>query len=155
LRASNSDLNKLKESIRSGADDLKTVDFKEEMYKFRLRTEKSLSYTNFFIEDVIFIDRKRVVSLEYIFYQKDSKYYKVSPVPKNDPKASDYLIPGTPDYVDKIDPLSAFKTAPDHFMIGGHYIAKNSIQDSKYPLMDYKGVNVEAILSMWKIDRNG
>ena len=45
------------------------IDFKEELESYRNRTEVNHPYTAMLTEDVMFIDKKKMVSLEYIFYQ--------------------------------------------------------------------------------------
>jgi len=45
--------------------------------KYRERTEASRPYTIQQVEDVMFINRQRVVALEYIFYQKDGDYVRI------------------------------------------------------------------------------
>ena len=47
------------------------------MREYRERNEFSLPYTIMQIEDVMFIDEKKMVALEYIFYQKKSKYSRL------------------------------------------------------------------------------
>ena len=42
--------------------------------EYRARTEFSLAYTIMTMEDVIFVDETKLVSLEYIFYQGDGAY---------------------------------------------------------------------------------
>ena len=56
----------------------KTINFKEMLLKYRARTECNLPYTIQQVEDVMFISDKRIVALEYIFYQKqDENYFRI------------------------------------------------------------------------------
>ena len=41
---------------------------------YRLRTEFSFPYTMMQVEDVMFVDDHTMVSLEFVFYQKDGNY---------------------------------------------------------------------------------
>ena len=50
------------------------IDFKQQLKDYRKRNEFSYPYTMMQVEDVMFIDDKKMVSLEYIFYQKDAEY---------------------------------------------------------------------------------
>ena len=47
---------------------MKLIDFKKLLAAHRKRTEFSVPYTMMQIEDVIFVNEKRLVALEYIFY---------------------------------------------------------------------------------------
>ena len=44
------------------------IDFEKMLLNYRSRTEKYVPFTNMQVEDVMFINDKRVVSLEYVFY---------------------------------------------------------------------------------------
>lgn len=57
----------------------KKINFQEELTKYRERTESKLPYTIQQIEDVMFIDEKKIVSLEYITYtnKKDGRYHRL------------------------------------------------------------------------------
>ena len=50
------------------------IDFRGMFQEYRARTEFSLPYTIMTMEDVIFVDETKLVSLEYIFYQGDGAY---------------------------------------------------------------------------------
>ena len=58
----------------------KQIDFKAELKKYRKRTEKKLSYTVQQCEDVMFIDDKKLVALEYIFYARNGKYHRLKAI---------------------------------------------------------------------------
>ena len=45
------------------------IDFNKMLAKYRERTEHSMPYTIMQTEDVMFLDSKRAVALEYIYYQ--------------------------------------------------------------------------------------
>jgi len=63
----------------------KKINFTNELKNYRKRTETKIPYTIQQIEDVMFIDEKKVVSLEYIFYSKykDARYHRLKKVPKD------------------------------------------------------------------------
>ena len=50
------------------------INFSELLKEYRDRTEFSLPYTIMQAEDVMFVDSKRAVTLEYIFYQREGRY---------------------------------------------------------------------------------
>lgn len=84
----------------------------------RQRTETNLPFTIQQVEDVMFVDERRLVSLEYIFYQKDGEYRKIKHQ-KEDDFATDHKL-GTDDYAKdcqsfQTNPLSAFKDPPVNF----------------------------------------
>ena len=54
--------------------------------EYRQRTEQSLPFTMREVEDCIFVDDHKMISLELIFYQNDAKYYSLE---KIDPKEGD------------------------------------------------------------------
>ena len=57
----------------------KTISFKELFMRYRARTNRHLPYTIQQTEDVMFITDKKVVALEYIFYQKKGgNYYRLN-----------------------------------------------------------------------------
>ena len=49
------------------------------MEEYRERTEFSMPYTIMQVEDVIFVNEKKVIALEYIFYSKKGNYSKMRP----------------------------------------------------------------------------
>ena len=48
--------------------------------EYRDRTEANLPYTIITIEDVIFINERKLVSLEQIYFQPDGKYNNIEEV---------------------------------------------------------------------------
>ena len=72
------------------------------------------------VEDVMFINDRRLVALEYIFYQKKGKYSRIVADAgglhghAQDSK-DDFHYFGTKDYLKHVDPLSAFKQEPQNF----------------------------------------
>lgn len=72
---------------------------------YRERTEASCPYTIMQVEDVMFIDQKKAISLEYIFYQKDGNYVSLEQKVNDGQKIQDY----------EADPLRTSKyDAKDH-----------------------------------------
>ena len=65
-------------------DQERAIDFKKLLQKYRDRTEASIPYTIMQVEDVMFIDEKHVVALEYIFYNKQGNYTKIKKVKNHD-----------------------------------------------------------------------
>jgi hypothetical protein len=56
----------------------KTIDFKSMMSKYREKTEFLQPFSKKVIEDVMFVNTKKVVALEYIYYQKnDADIHKI------------------------------------------------------------------------------
>ena len=101
-------------SAKKPSTDEEVVNFKKLLRNHRERTESSNPFTIQQTEDVMFIDEKRVIAMEYIFYQKDEQYYRIKPQ-KDDVVAVNKL--GTEEYLDdlnqnKINELSAFKSEP-------------------------------------------
>ena len=58
------------------------IDFKGMLEAYRQRTEFSFPYTMMQVADVMFINDKKLVTLEYIFYQNDGKYSALAELPK-------------------------------------------------------------------------
>ena len=52
----------------------KLINFKDILNNYRRRTEESLPYTMMQVEDTMFVDDHTMISLEFIFYQKDGKH---------------------------------------------------------------------------------
>lgn len=114
------------------------------------------------IEDMMFIDQFRLVSLEYIFYQtKDAKYIQLV----NNPK-------GEINHLGKIDHKDGhthdnqgephFLNDPVCFNLGKDYLKYGSANQSgtegnKRKLIDVPDgeAKVEALICMWKIDKSG
>ena len=61
----------------------KSIDFKKLLKDYRARTEATMCYTIQQVEDVMFVNEKIVISLEYIFYQKDGNYVRLKPDKKD------------------------------------------------------------------------
>jgi len=61
----------------------------------------------------MFIDEKRVVALEYIFYQKDEDYRKIKP----EKEGFNIHHLDTDVYNDKVNPLSSFQKKPINLTI--------------------------------------
>jgi hypothetical protein len=59
------------------AENPDSIKFDKMFNKFRNRTENNYPFTIQQMEDVMFIDEKRVVALEYIFYQSREDYRKI------------------------------------------------------------------------------
>ena len=59
------------------SDQERVIDFKGLLQKYRDRTEFSIPYTIMQVEDVMFINEKTIVALEYIFYNQKGKYSKI------------------------------------------------------------------------------
>ena len=55
----------------------KVINFKEMLQEYRNRTEFSVPYTIMQVEDVIFVNEKKLIALEYIFYNKEGNYSKI------------------------------------------------------------------------------
>lgn len=53
----------------------KVVDFKRLLNEYKQRAENKLAYTIQQVDDVIFIDNKHIVALEYIFYANHNGNY--------------------------------------------------------------------------------
>ena len=56
-----------------------TIDFKRLLTEYRERTEDLIPHTMTRVEDVMFIDENRMIALEYVFYNKDGKYFHLEP----------------------------------------------------------------------------
>ena len=54
--------------------DHKVIQFKQLLDEHRERTEFNMPHTIKQIEDVMFLNEDRVIALEYIIYNKESKY---------------------------------------------------------------------------------
>ena len=63
------------QEMKSAEETKKLIDFHGEIKKYQRRTQKELPYTIQQTEDAIFIDERRLVALEYIFYTKDNGRY--------------------------------------------------------------------------------
>ena len=65
------------------------------------------------VEDVMFVDEKKLVALEYIFYQKKGTYSKI----ENDKDAKHSHPLGTDEYKNQIGKSysTAFKNAPVNY----------------------------------------
>lgn len=67
-------MNNKEESSESDVSDIeddknqKTIDFQSMMNKYREKTEFLIPFSKKVIEDVMFINTKKVVALEYIYY---------------------------------------------------------------------------------------
>lgn len=56
----------------------KVVDFKKLLDEYKNRAENKLSYTIQQVDDVVFIDNKHIVALEYIFWSaKNGNYHRL------------------------------------------------------------------------------
>lgn len=51
--------------------DKKSIDFKRLMDDYRKRTEINMPYSMMKVEDAMFVNKKQMVALEYIFYDTD------------------------------------------------------------------------------------
>ena len=51
------------------------IDFEKMLDKYKARTEKNVPCTQSLTDDVMFINQKHLVSLEYVFYQNDKKTF--------------------------------------------------------------------------------
>ena len=97
------ELSKLKEKSAE-----KQIDFKELLSDYRRRTETKMPYTMMRVEDAMFVDSKRLVALEYIYYDRRGAqkptYHKLTEV-----KGGESLL-GLEDYAcDSIKyPMNAF-----------------------------------------------
>ena len=161
------------------------IDFENELTKFRDRTEFSLPYTVLQIEDVMFIDQQRLVSLEYIFYQTgDARYSKLRKNKTNknflgsenfiesskdgllnkdykEPPVS-YHDTGKADYLAEHDPghrPAAAAEAPEGDQ-ADHDQGENKDDQKEEPVLPFmdtelKDAKVEALISLWKIDTGG
>ena len=60
------------------------INFQDQLNDYRKRSEYNLPYTMQAVEDVMFIDATKLVSLESIFYQTNetAKYSKIEPKKK-------------------------------------------------------------------------
>ena len=85
------------------------IDFAEMQSQFIDRTQTTMPYVLHRIEDVMFIDDKHLVALEYVFYQKDGDYRKIAPskgpIEVNLLKTDCYKV-------DKLPEKSAFRNKP-------------------------------------------
>ena len=85
------------------------VDFKQMFKDHKERTEVERSYTKMNREDVIFVDSKKLISLEYFIYQKDSSMHRIKPESSRLKVKPEHPL-GTDDYdVDKLNEKSCFK----------------------------------------------
>ena len=50
------------------------INFKKLLDEHRNRTQKTFPFTLQQVEDAIFVDENHIISLEYIFYQKNTNY---------------------------------------------------------------------------------
>ena len=64
----------LNQQKNNSEEQRKIIDFKKMLVEYRERTEFEMPYTPSQIEDTMFVNDNTLVSLEYIYYQKNVQY---------------------------------------------------------------------------------
>lgn len=72
------DQSEVKSQSAKGTKANSIIDFDKMMMEYRKRTEFCMPYTFSQTEETMFIDEKKLVTIEYIFYQNDTKYSTIS-----------------------------------------------------------------------------
>ena len=103
----------------------KVVNFQKLLDEYKERAETKLAYTIQQTDDVVFIDNKHIVALEYIFYQaKGGNYHRlIKQRIKEGAKQPNTL--GLENYITKDDGLNAFTDEPRVF----HVLKSNYINE--------------------------
>ena len=108
------------------------------------------------VEDVIFVDDKHLISLEYIFYQKDGIYHALKPESAASSKNIKPLGTESYDWKQKSNHIKAFRQMPVNYEYNK---TLSYLQEKKDTLIetDYEGDNVvaEALLCIYRVTPTG
>ena len=134
-----------------------SIDFKDMLINHKQRTEKSLPFTLHNVEDVIFIDGRHLISLEYIYYQKrDGNYFSIKPESQTSSKMLKPLGTESYDNKQKKNHIKAFRSMPVNFEINRQVSYLEEMKEH-FIETDYEDdyVVVEALLCIYRITPTG
>ena len=82
---------------------------------YRNRTECSVPYTIMQVEDVMFVNKRKMIALEYIYYNMNGQYSQLA-FKEHDDQHCDHgtHLFGTEKYMDLMHPLSIYKNEPQN-----------------------------------------
>ena len=122
--------------------DCNKIDFDDMLQKYRQRTEHTLPFTKMEIKDTMFLDKNRLVSLEYIYYTKQGNYSSL--------RARESNIPHIFGEIKDEENQGIYKKKPECY--------DDDLEDyleNKMVMIDENDTKVEILLSIWSINSRG